>query len=121
MTKTILIIEDNNAMRDVETEILIGAGYHVLEAGTAKEGIELALNNPVDLVLLDIRLPSKKRGIGTAKILRSKDATKDVHIIFVTGYHEGEYAKEVASISNHSYMTKPFDFGELLKKIKEKI
>lgn len=96
-------------------------GYNVLETGIAKEGIELALTRPVDLIILDIRLPSKKRGIGTAKILRKAEKTKDVPIIFVTGYYEGEYAEEVAGISNHVYIIKPFKLADLLSIIKEKL
>ena len=70
MAKKILIVEDDINIREVEKGLLESRGYQVLEAGSAKDGVALALSERPDLILMDIRLPSKKRGIGAARNIR---------------------------------------------------
>ena len=117
MKKRILIIEDDADMRLIEKEILDGAGYEVLESDNAKDGIELAVKEKPDLILMDIRLPYKKKGIGAAKIIRNNEKTRHIPIIFVTGYSIWEQSQEVKSISNCGYLTKPFEIRTFLKYI----
>ncbi len=114
MPKKILIIEDDDSMRVLERKILESSGYSVIEAENAKEGTVLAVREKPDLVIMDIRLPSKKRGIGAARILRNQKETSNVPIIFVTGYTQGEQAKEVQNIPNCGYIVKPFENSEFL-------
>ncbi|MFH1772533.1 MAG: response regulator [Candidatus Omnitrophota bacterium] len=117
--KTILIVEDDDSVRTLEKDFLKKRGYEILEAATAKDGINLALSENPDLILMDVRLPNKKRGIGAARIIRNNEKTKGVPIIFVTAYEKGNYTKEITNIPNCAYITKPFEVGELLKLIKE--
>jgi len=76
MKKRILLVEDNADHRLIERTSLEAEGFEVLEAGTAKKGIELALKEVPDLILMDIRLPYKAKGIGAAKILRKDRRTR---------------------------------------------
>ena len=115
--KKILIIEDDDSMRGLEKKLLEAHGFEVLEATTAKEGTDLAINNNPDLILMDIRLPSKKRGIGAAKILRSHEQTANIPIVFVTGYNRGEDTAEVQNIPNCGYIVKPFENEDFLATI----
>ena len=115
--KNVLIIEDNEDMRALERSVLEERGYKVLEAGNAKDGIALALEAVPDVILMDIRLPSKKRGIGAAKILRENKKTRNVPIIFVTGYAEVKDSAEVQHITNCSYLTKPVKLDDLIKEV----
>jgi CheY-like chemotaxis protein len=117
--KKILIVDDNADFREIVRRNLGLKGYEVLEAEDAKEGIALASGRKPDLILMDIRLPSKKRGIGAAKLIRKDDRTRDIPIIFVTGYLEGEEAGEVKSIPLCGYLTKPFETSALIAKIEE--
>ena len=121
MKKKILIIEDDEAMRLLEKTVLEERGYDVSEAGNAKDGIAMAIENVPDAILMDIRLPSKKRGIGAAKMLRDNDKTRDVPIIFVTGYTGAEDSTEIKHITNSSYILKPFELDSLIKEIKKYI
>lgn len=114
MKKKILIIEDDGSIRRLERKLLEAHGYEVIESKEAKEGTALAIAEKPDLILMDIRLPSKKRGIGAARILRKHHETRDIPIVFVTGYQQGEETKEVANIPNCSYITKPFENKDLL-------
>ena len=121
MKKRILIIENEAEMRLLEKDILNTAGYEVLEADNAKDGIELALKEKPDLILMDIRLPYKQRGIGTAKIIRNNEKTGDIPIIFVTAYPMWEQSEEVKSISNCGYITKPFKIRVFVEYIRKYI
>ncbi len=115
--KKILIVEDDASMLFLEKKLLTAHGYDVVGTRDPKEGLKLAIQEKPDLILMDIRLPSKKRGIGAARILRNQEETRDIPIIFVTGYSQGEYAKEVKNISNCSYLTKPFENPDLINAI----
>ncbi|MFC1576068.1 response regulator [Candidatus Omnitrophota bacterium] len=119
--KRILIVEDEEGIRHLEREILETRGYEVLEAGDVKEGLAIARKEKLDLAIIDIRLPSKKRGIGLAKILRKEEKTCDLPIIFATGYVEGEESTEVQNIPNCGYITKPFKIEEFLKYVEKYI
>jgi two-component system cell cycle response regulator DivK len=121
MKKRILVVEDDFEMRKLEKELLETAGYEILEAGNAKDGIAVAVKERPDLILMDIRLPSKKRGIGAARILRKDERTRGIPIIFVTGYTEGEDTEEVKNIANCEYVTKPFRMRALLKAVKRHV
>ena len=116
--KKVLIIEDNDEMRAFEKKLLESVGYEVLLSTDAKEGTTLAIEKQPHLIIMDIRLPSKKRGIGAARILRNHEATAHIPIIFVTAYSQGEETKEVQNISNCGYLSKPFDNKELLAIVK---
>ena len=118
-SETVLIIEDDDSMRILERRILESSGYEVLEADNGKTGTTLAIKEKPDLILMDIRLPSKKRGIGAARIIRSTEETKDIPIIFVTCYTKGEETSEVSNISKCGYLTKPFEIPDFISKIKE--
>ncbi|HWY31633.1 MAG TPA: response regulator, partial [Candidatus Acidoferrum sp.] len=54
---TILVVDDNNEIRQLFTTVLRESGYHVLEAATGQQGLHLAQTRIPDLVLLDVRLP----------------------------------------------------------------
>ena len=118
MKKRILIVEDEPEFRKLEREILELMGHEVIEAGDAKEGIETAIREKPDLILMDVRLPCKKRGIGTARILRNNEVTRDIPIIFVTAYLD-ECNDEVQNVPNCGYITKPFSVRAFQDMIKE--
>jgi twitching motility two-component system response regulator PilH len=115
--KKILIVEDDESMAFLEKKLLTAHGYEVVSASNAKDGLEAAAKERPDLILMDVRLPSKKRGIGTARILRNQEETRGIPIVFVTGYSQGQETKEVQNITNSSYIIKPFENDDLLKVI----
>lgn len=117
--KRILIIEDDYSMRTLEKKILESSGYEVLEATNGKEGTALAIKEKPDLILMDIRLPSKKRGIGAARLIRRAPETSHIPIVFVTCYTKGEDTREVTNIPNCGYLTKPFEIPEFLDTVKK--
>jgi len=119
MEKKILVIEDNPDFRQMEKKLLELAGYKVLEADNSKDGIRLAISEMPDLVIMDIRLPDKKRGIGAARLIRNNEKSRGIPILFLTGYVGGDATAEVRNIPNTRYLTKPVDMEILLKEIKD--
>ncbi|MFC1479918.1 response regulator [Candidatus Omnitrophota bacterium] len=121
MKRRILIVEDNFEVRQLEKDLLERSGYEILEAKNAKDGIALAIGEKPDLILMDIRLPSKKKGIGAARILRSNEKTRDIPIVFVTGYDIGEDTNEIKNIPNCGYITKPINIHSFVEEIEQYI
>ena len=117
--KKVLIVEDSLDACFFERKLLEMSGYEVMTANNAKDGVALAIEQEPDIVLMDIRLPSKKRGIGAARFLRKNEKTRDVPIIFVTGYIGGSETKEIQNITNCSYLEKPFEIDILLAEIEK--
>jgi len=113
--KKILLVEDNADVRRLEKFTLENAGYEVLESNNAKDGINIAIKEKPDLILLDIRLPYNEKGIGAAKALRQNKETSDIPIIFVTAYPSYMDSSEVKNISNSGFITKDTDDKTFLK------
>lgn len=85
MRRTVLVIEDNEQNLYLVTFILEGNGYHVAQARTGPEGIELAKNTTPVLILLDIQLPGMN-GYEVAQALRTNPALADIPVVAVTSY-----------------------------------
>jgi two-component system cell cycle response regulator DivK len=85
MKKIILLIEDNEQNRYLATFLLEKHGYSVMSANDGPSGIDTAVKNRFDLILLDIQLPGMD-GYSVARKLREKAETKDVPIVAVTSY-----------------------------------
>ncbi|MBU1726805.1 MAG: response regulator [Candidatus Omnitrophica bacterium] len=117
--KRILIIEDNRELSMLEEKVLQKSGYDVFRAYSAQEGIDLAVKEVPDLIIMDIRLPYKKKGIGAARIIRDNERTSGIPILFVTGYAEGEDTAEIGHIPHCGYLVKPFDVEVFLEEIKK--
>lgn len=107
---TILIVEDDDAVRDLAVEMFTSEGFNVLEALCAKSAMELFEMHPeIDLVFSDLILPGGVTGIElTKQILEERPRTP---IILATGYQDkGEaIAANTVSMENIAYVPKPYD------------
>lgn len=114
--KKILIIEDDLAFSQTLETALQAENYHVLSASGGKIGYELASQENVDLILLDLKLP-EMNGFEICKSLRASGDTTP--IIFLTGEKKEEIDKVLGlELGGDDYMTKPFGMRELLARIK---
>lgn len=111
---TILIIDDELQIRKMLTIILQSNDYQVIEATTAKEGLQMAASHQPDLILLDLGLPDKN-GQELLKELRVWYA-KAIIILSVQSA-ENEIIKALDN-GAEDYLTKPFRTGELLARIR---
>ena len=79
----ILLIEDNDALRENTAEILTLASFQVTTAENGKVGIEMALKNTPDLIVCDIMMP-ELNGYGVLQILSKEIVTKHIPFIFLS-------------------------------------
>jgi CRP-like cAMP-binding protein len=113
MATSILIIEDNNDIRESTSEILQLAGYQVAQAANGKAGVEMALQNRPDLILCDIMMPELD-GYGVLHMLNKYPDTAAIPFIFLTAKAEHIDIRKGMEMGADDYLTKPFDDMELL-------
>jgi DNA-binding response OmpR family regulator len=115
MSKMILIIEDDRALRETTAAFLETEGFRVSQAADGVQGLKAAEKDKPDLILLDMVLPAKG-GIDVCRALREKGA--GVPIIFVSGKKKEEIDKVLGlELGADDYLTKPFGQRELLARI----
>jgi CheY-like chemotaxis protein len=112
---TILVVDDEPALRQAVVEILRSSGYTVLEAQSAPEAVSIAEKHSeeLDVLLTDIVMPVM-RGPEVAR--RITKLHPSVHVIFMSGYAEGLPETELPP--NSTFLQKPFRFATLLEQLK---
>lgn len=113
----ILIVDDEADLVSTIQYRLKFANCQVVTASNGKEGLEKAASEQPDLILLDTNMPVMN-GPEMLECLRNDPAVKDIPVIMLTARCE---AQDVAAASAHGiadYVTKPFDFADLMAKIK---
>src|SRR5665647_390603 len=119
MTK-ILLVEDNNEIRDNTREILELANYQITTAVNGKEGYEVALKENPDLIICDIMMPVLD-GYGLLHLINKNDSLKSVPFIFLTAKTErGDFRKGM-EMGADDYITKPFTDIELLNAVESRL
>lgn len=116
MSKKILIIEDNEDIRENLAEILELAGYEPYTAENGKVGVEQADKVLPDLILCDVMMPVLD-GFGVLNILHKKPQTADIPFIFLTAKAEKADFRYGMNLGADDYITKPFETNELLQVI----
>jgi two-component system, cell cycle response regulator DivK len=113
MAKSVLIIEDNEHVREIFVSMLRSAGYEMLDAGTGTQGIEKALSAKPNLILLDLDLPDMT-GMDTAKAIRKNSTTAHIPIIACSAWSGREWREEALRAGMVEYLQKPIP-SELVK------
>ena len=114
MSKTILTVEDDSAIRRGIVDALRYMGYHVLEAGHGDLGYEMAVRQAYDLLLLDLVLP----GRGGLDILRAVRETRPtLPVIILTARGEEQDRVDGLRAGADDYVVKPFSVKELLARV----
>jgi two-component system cell cycle sensor histidine kinase/response regulator CckA len=114
---TILLVEDEEGLRALNARGLTSRGYTVLEAGNGVEAIEvLERGESVDLVVSDVVMPEMD-GPTLLKELRRRNP--DLKVIFVSGYAEEAFSKNLPSQEQYEFLAKPFTLKQLVSKVKE--
>jgi DNA-binding response OmpR family regulator len=114
--KSILVIDDNNDIRENTAEILDMAGYKTFTAENGKKGVDLALKEKPDLIVCDIMMPELD-GYGVLHLLRKNPDTQSTPFIFLTAKTERTDLRKGMEMGADDYITKPFDDIELLNAI----
>ncbi|QPK62617.1 phosphate regulon transcriptional regulator PhoB [Methylomonas sp. LL1] len=113
----VLVVEDEDAIREMLVMVLEQADLHVIAAASAELAIQSLAENRVDLIVLDWMLPGIS-GVELAKRLKRDPGYKELPIILLTARGEEEDKIRGLEIGADDYMTKPFSPKELIARIK---
>jgi CheY-like chemotaxis protein len=120
MMKKVLIIEDHGDMRELLTWQIELMGFIPITAKRGAEGVERALSEKPDLIIMDIMMPGMD-GWEAAREIRRNPETKDVPILAATALFRDSDLKTCIEAGCNGYIIKPFTFQELQAKVRELI
>jgi two-component system, response regulator, stage 0 sporulation protein F len=108
--QVILIVDDEEGLREGLSRLLEGEGYAVIAVETGEEALQILQQTHIDLVLTDMRMPGMD-GIELLKKIRERHG--DLGVIILTGYGQIESYIEAMNFGAIEYVSKPFKVNEL--------
>jgi two-component system, cell cycle response regulator DivK len=116
MSKTILVVEDQEDNRQILRDLLASAGFRMIEAWDGKQALTVARSQQPDLILMDIQLPILDGYEATRSIKRDPEL-KHIPIIAVTSYALSGDETRAREAGCDAYVAKPYSTRHLLGKI----
>jgi signal transduction histidine kinase/CheY-like chemotaxis protein len=115
---TVLLAEDDHALRMLSERVLMSAGYVVLSARSGSQALEIAEDHPgeIDLAITDVVMPELS---GPEFVERLRRARPNVRVLFVSGYTDDEVMKRGVLAGETAFLQKPFAPDQLLAKVRE--
>lgn len=114
MSSTVMIVEDDPATRRLYRFLLTNSGYSVVEAEDGMAALERLSTQPCDVIITDMNMP-RMGGIDLVRTIRQKNL--DVYVIMVTAFGTPDTEKHAFRAGVNEYLTKPFDFEELERRV----
>lgn len=116
MTAHILVIEDTPANMKLVSMLLGKAGYEVMQAGNASDGIVLAQAHRPDLILMDIQL-SGMDGLAATRLLKKAETTRHIKVVALTAFAMKDDEKRVLAAGCDGYIVKPIRYKSFLEEV----
>lgn len=116
--KKVLVVEDHPDMRELLTWQVELMGFSAISAKHGKEGVEKAMKEKPNLILMDIMMPGMD-GWEAARILRANPETRDIPILAATALFRESDLRSCLEAGCNGYLVKPFTFQELQGKVQE--
>jgi two-component system cell cycle sensor histidine kinase/response regulator CckA len=117
-TETVLLVEDEESVRQLVRETLISKGYQVIEAEHGEAGLKAAAKHEgrIDLVITDVVMP----GMGGRELVKQLSQTRpETHVLYLSGYTEDAIVSEGTIESGTAFLQKPFTLQNLSRKVRE--
>ena len=111
---TILVVEDHPTNRKLVRDILVRAGYKVLEAASADDGLALARSQSPDLIVMDMQLPGMD-GLTATRVLKSDMRTKTIPVLALTAHAMSGDAQHFLRGGCDAYLPKPLRYANFLE------
>ena len=117
-TETVLVVEDEEPLRELTCHFLKSIGYKVLQAGNGAEGLEVARRylEPIHLLLTDVMMP-KMNGPEMARHLRH--SRPDIKVLYVSGYANENIIGDTLLDENAAFLEKPYTRAALANKLRD--
>jgi PAS domain S-box-containing protein len=116
--ETVLVVEDEDGVRELLWKILTEHGHTVLEARHGREALSVAQDyeHPIHLLLSDVVMPEMGAGELADQLLKERPETK---VLFISGYTDDEIVRRGVSQKDRAFIQKPFSPEELMRKVRE--
>lgn len=117
--ETVLVAEDEAALRELVVEILKLQGYAVLEAASGRDALEVweQANRPIDLLVTDMVMPGGMMGSELAERLTTQ--SPHLKVIYTSGYSPGMAGKDASLLEGRNFLPKPYSIGKLAQFVRE--
>ena len=118
MSKTVLIVEDNDLNMKLFHDLLDANGYSTLQTKDGMEALEIARENRPDLILMDIQLPEVS-GLEVTKWIKEDDNLRSIPVIAVTAFAMKGDEEKIREGGCEAYIAKPISVTEFLSTVKK--
>jgi CheY-like chemotaxis protein len=117
--ETILVAEDEEALRQMVVEVLKIQGYTVFDAATGPDALEVweQAKRPVDMLITDMVMPGGMMGSELAERLLQR--RPDLKVIYTSGYSPGMAGKDTSMLAKRNFLPKPYSIGKLAQFVRE--
>ena len=115
---SIVLIEDEDSMGEVTQLLLESCGYEVCVAADGAQGLRLVRALSPNMVICDVNMPGMG-GLEVLRTLRQTDATRDLPVIFLSGFISEGQKKEALALGTSAFLGKPCSFEEMKQVITE--
>jgi len=115
-TENILIVDDEDGLRNLMSEVLSRSGYHVFSAGSGKQALDILSEHSIDVMISDVVMPEMD-GYELATIVQEN--YPDSKILLASGFTDQRQIKMTDTVLHDNLLVKPYTSKELLKKIRE--
>jgi CheY-like chemotaxis protein len=116
--KRILLVDDSSTSRMTARMLLAGESYVLTSACDGKEGVEKAIAELPNLILMDIEMP-RMNGIEACRVLKQHEKTKDIPIVLLTMRGEEPFVRQAYASGCSDFLTKPVNEQKLAMVIKK--
>ena len=120
MTKTVLIVEDNELNMKLFHDLLEANGYRILQTKDGMEALKIARNNKPDLILMDIQLPEVS-GLEVTKWIKEDDDLRSIPVIAVTAFAMKGDEEKIREGGCEDYIAKPITVSKFLETVRKYI
>jgi CheY-like chemotaxis protein len=117
-SETVLLVEDEDSVRQLVRETLESRGYHLLEAANGKDALALAAAypDPIHLVITDVVMPGLSGHELAQQLLAARPTLK---VLYLSGYAQEAFSTPAAAEAQKTFLQKPFTLQSLTRKVRE--
>jgi two-component system, cell cycle sensor histidine kinase and response regulator CckA len=118
-TETILVAEDEDALREMVATVLTAQGYKVYTANSGRHALEVwkCINGSVDLLVTDMVMPEGIMGVELAESLLAQNSR--LKVIYTSGYSPGMAGQDISLVEGRNFLPKPYSIGKLAQFVRE--